>query len=128
MATPPVRSVVVAAEPITDVDSTAAEMLDDLRADLAAAGIRLRFAELKGPVKDVLAGYGLLARLGPDALAPTLGVAVKRYLADNDVEWTDWEDRDEPSDGQPSPAASDGRVRQLDDPVCRGHSRQETGS
>lgn len=96
----PVRAVVVAAEPVTDVDSTAAEMLESLHADLTAAGIRLGFAELKGPVKDVLAAYGLLARLGADAFAPTLGTAVRRYLADHDVEWTDWED------GGGSPAAA----------------------
>lgn len=94
----PVRSVVVAAEPITDVDSTAAEMLEALHADLAASGVRLGFAELKGPVKDVLRGYGLLSRMGGDALSPTLGTAVKRYLADHDVEWTDWEDDTPPAD------------------------------
>lgn len=88
----PVRSVVVAAEPITDVDSTAAEMLEGLHADLAASGIRLGFAELKGPVKDRLRGYGLLSKMGADALSPTLGTAVKRYVADSAVEWTDWED------------------------------------
>jgi high affinity sulfate transporter 1 len=98
----PVRTVVVAAEPITAVDSTAAEMLEGLHADLAASGIRFAFAELKGPVKDVLNGYGLLSRIGEDALTPTIGTAVKRYLADNDVEWTDWEDED--GRGHPAPA------------------------
>ena len=46
----PVRWVVIAAEPITDVDTTAAEMLDELQDELAAARhhARLRRAEGSG--------------------------------------------------------------------------------
>ena len=39
----------VAAEPITDVDTTAADMLEDLDEELNAAGITLVFAEMKDP-------------------------------------------------------------------------------
>ena len=84
---------VVAAEPITDVDSTAAEMLDGLHAELESMGVRLGFAELKGPVKDALNRHGLLEKLGEDAVTPTLGTAVRRYVAGSGVEWTDWEDQ-----------------------------------
>ena len=83
---------IIAAEPITDVDSTAADMLDALRAELAAAGIKLAFAEMKGPVKDRLQRYGLTSRIGREFFFPTLGVAVKEYLAHNPVNWRDWED------------------------------------
>lgn len=92
-ADPPLRRVVVAAEPITHVDSTAADMLAGLESELGAAGIGLGFAELKGPVKDQLARYGL-PRAGSDVFFPTLGVAVRRYVADTHVEWTDWEEED----------------------------------
>ena len=46
--TPPVRWVVVAAEPITDVDTTAAATLGELLAELRQQGVTLAFAELKG--------------------------------------------------------------------------------
>jgi MFS superfamily sulfate permease-like transporter len=48
----PVRWVVVAAEPVTSVDVTSADMLVELDDALHAMGIELAFAEMKGPVKD----------------------------------------------------------------------------
>ena len=50
----PVRRVILAAEPITSVDVTAADMLAGLEAGLRQNGIELRFAEMKDPVKDKL--------------------------------------------------------------------------
>lgn len=44
----PIRCVVLAAEPITDVDTTAAEMLGELEQWLQQRGILLYFAEMKG--------------------------------------------------------------------------------
>jgi MFS superfamily sulfate permease-like transporter len=86
------RQVVVAAEPITDVDTTAAEMLQELDVELAARGAELAFAELKDPVKDRLASYGLSMQIGNESFFPTLGAAVKAYLARNEVDWVDWEE------------------------------------
>src|SRR5215208_4206852 len=57
----PVRWVVVTAEPITDIDTTAADTIRELLDDLRDAGIRLCFAEIKGPVKDQLKRYELFA-------------------------------------------------------------------
>jgi MFS superfamily sulfate permease-like transporter len=51
--------VVVAAEPITDVDTTAADMLVELDEELNADGIHLIFAELKDPVREKIERYGL---------------------------------------------------------------------
>ena len=73
----PVRWLVVGAEPVTRVDVTAADMLDELHTTLAAAGITLCLAELKGPVKDELHRYGLLSRLGGEHLFRTLEEAVE---------------------------------------------------
>jgi MFS superfamily sulfate permease-like transporter len=87
-----VRWVVVAAEPVTDVDTTAADAVKDLLDELAAGGMVLCFAELKGPVKDQLRQYGLLALIGTEHLFPTIGTAVHRYVAEAAVEWVDWED------------------------------------
>ena len=89
---PPVRWLVVSAEPVTDVDTTAADALDELITDLARAGIELHFAEMKGHVKDRLRGYGVYQRLGDTCFHPTVGTAVKAYLAGHDVPWLDWED------------------------------------
>ena len=89
----PVRWVVVAAEPVTDVDTTAADMLERLDDELAAQGIRLAFAEMKGPVKDRLARYGLGRRFPAGTFYPTLGTAVSDYVATTAVDWTDWTDR-----------------------------------
>jgi high affinity sulfate transporter 1 len=104
----PARWVVVAAEPITDLDTSAADVLKELDGELAAQGIDLRFAEMKDPVKDRLKRYALYERFGDDHFFPTVGVAVNAYLDTTGVEWTDWEDRAEVSpepSRPPSPMA-----------------------
>jgi high affinity sulfate transporter 1 len=98
----PVRWVVVAAEPVTDVDTTAADVLRDLDAELVAEGIDLRFAEMKGPVKDRLRRYALYQRFGDDHFYPTVGAAVSAYLNTTGTQWIDWEDRMAPA---PDPSA-----------------------
>ncbi|MEI7744914.1 MAG: sulfate permease, partial [Chloroflexota bacterium] len=57
--TPDLRWIVVAAEPITAVDTTAADMLEELDAGLEAAGISLVFAEMKDAVRTEIRTYGL---------------------------------------------------------------------
>jgi high affinity sulfate transporter 1 len=89
----PVRWLVVAAEPVTSVDVTSADMLAELDETLHTAGIKLCFAEMKDPVKDKLKRFGLFARLGEDIFFPTLGAAVSHYLKTHTVDWEDWEDR-----------------------------------
>ena len=88
----PVRMVVVAAEPITDVDTTAADMLIELRRELEQDGVELAFAELKGPAKDKLDAYGLLERIGEHRFHSTVGDALHSYVDTYGVEWQDWED------------------------------------
>jgi MFS superfamily sulfate permease-like transporter len=58
----PVRWLLVAAEPVTSVDVTAADVLCELDDNLRAANIELCFAEMKDPVKDKLRRFGLYAR------------------------------------------------------------------
>jgi high affinity sulfate transporter 1 len=89
----PVRWVVVAAEPVTSVDVTAADALAELDDALRAAGVELCFAEMKDPVKDKLKRFGLFTRFGERTFFPTVGGAVGAYLAAHPVEWVDWEDR-----------------------------------
>jgi high affinity sulfate transporter 1 len=90
----PVHWVVVAAEPVTSVDVTAADVVTELDEALHAQGIELCFAEMKGPVKDKLKRFGLFSRLGEETFFPTVGESVNAYLARHPVEWKDWEQRD----------------------------------
>jgi high affinity sulfate transporter 1 len=96
LAPTPTKWVVVAAEPVTDVDITAADMLAELDKKLHQAGMDLCFAEMKGPVKDRLKRYGLFNSFGNENFFPTIGQAVDRYLDVHKVNWRDW---DEPTTG-----------------------------
>ena len=102
-ATHPVRWVVVAAEPITDVDSSAADTLQQLLGELRQEHVTLAFAEVKGPVKDRLQRYGLFDAIGPDRFFPTIGTAVNGYIDATGTTWVDWEERPDPTTpGSPS--------------------------
>jgi len=95
--------IVLAAEPITDIDTSAAEAIDQLLDDLEVESVEFVFAELKGPVKDRLRSYGLYERLGDDRFFTTVGAAVHGYLNSSGVEWVDWSD-EEPDAGLGSPS------------------------
>jgi high affinity sulfate transporter 1 len=89
----PVRWLVVAAEPLTNVDITAADVLAELDRTLRKANIKLSFAELKDPVKDKLKRFGLFKQIGEGSFFPTTGAAVSAYLEAHPVDWIDWEDK-----------------------------------
>jgi len=78
--------VLVAAEPITDVDTTASEMLVDLDEELNAAGIHLIFAELKDPVRDKIERYGLHETIDRRHFYHTIEVAVEEFYPENHLE------------------------------------------
>ncbi len=79
--------IIVAAEPITDVDTTAADMLTELDRDLDAAGTHLVFAELKDPVRAKVERYGLTERIEARHFFPTIKSAVRAYKAEHGVDW-----------------------------------------
>jgi MFS superfamily sulfate permease-like transporter len=83
----PTRWLVVAAEPVTSIDVTAADILCELDETLHAAGIELCFAEMKDPVKDKLKRFGLFARLGEKTFFATIEEAVTAYLAIHSFDW-----------------------------------------
>ncbi|EAY31928.1 SulP family inorganic anion transporter [Microscilla marina] len=58
--------VIVNAESIDSVDSSAAQMLQELFAELEAQGIGFNFSNIKGPVRDYFAQSGLTALMGKD--------------------------------------------------------------
>jgi high affinity sulfate transporter 1 len=76
-----VRWLVVTAEPVTSIDVTAADMLAELDAWLRQQGIELRFAEMKGPVKDKLKRFGLFEHFGQQTFFATIDEAVRAYRA-----------------------------------------------
>ncbi len=82
----PVRWLVVAAEPVTSIDVTAADVITDLNDALRQAGVGLRFAEMKDPVKDKLKRFGLFTRLGEETFYATIEEAVSAYLSTHAVE------------------------------------------
>lgn len=88
-----VRWLVVAAEPITDIDTTASEILADMIRELRETGIVLAFAEMKDPVKDRLKREELFELVGPNRFYPTVGTAVDAYLEECHVRWIDWEEQ-----------------------------------
>jgi len=75
-AGPEIHSAILAAEPITAVDTTAVDELVELDDFLASKGVRLLIAEMKGPVKDQCRRYGLNEQFGPERFFPTVGAAV----------------------------------------------------
>ena len=85
---PALRWVIVAAEPVTDVDTTAADMLTELDRDLDAAGVRLVFAELKDPVRAKVERYGLAERIETQHFYPTIKSAVRAYKEAHGANWT----------------------------------------
>jgi high affinity sulfate transporter 1 len=78
-AEPRPRWIVVAAEPITDVDTTASDMLEDLDEQLNNEGISLVFAELKDPVRAKIERYELTRTIDPTHFFPTIDSAVAAF-------------------------------------------------
>jgi high affinity sulfate transporter 1 len=89
--------IVIAAEPVTDVDTTASDVLEDLDEALNAQGTSLVFAELKGPVRDKIERYGLTRTIDPRHFFPTVQSAVAAFRQMTGAEWT-----------APGPAIDDG--------------------
>jgi len=85
----PVRWLVVAAEPVTSVDVTAADALAELDEALQGAGTELCFAELKDPVKDKLKRFGVFSLIGEKHFFPTIETAVRGYTQDHAIDWVD---------------------------------------
>jgi MFS superfamily sulfate permease-like transporter len=86
-ADPPPTWIILAAEPMTDIDTTAADMLEDLDEDLNARGIRLAVAEMKDPVRDKIERYQLTRTIDPNPFFPTIEAAVEAFQATSGAEW-----------------------------------------
>ena len=85
-AEPAPKWILVAAEPITDVDTTAADMLEDLDEELNSKSISLVFAEMKTPVQQKIERYELTRTIDPDHFFHTTEEAVQAFMAQHPPE------------------------------------------
>jgi MFS superfamily sulfate permease-like transporter len=100
-ADPPPRWILIAAEPITDVDTTASDMLEELDEALNVQHTSLVFAELKDPVRRKIERYGLTRTIDPGHFYPTIESAVTAFREETGADWT----AVSTVDGQASPAS-----------------------
>jgi high affinity sulfate transporter 1 len=84
---PPRKWIIVAAEPITDVDTTAADMLRDIDEELNASDVHLVFAEMKDPVRRKIDRYELTRTIDPSHFFPTVEAAVDAFQKKTGAEW-----------------------------------------
>lgn len=68
--------VVIQCEAVTDVDVTAAEMLEQLDNELNAAGVHMAFAEMRSRLQDLTLRYGLLETIDREHFYPTIEAAL----------------------------------------------------
>ena len=80
--------IVIAAEPVTDIDTTASDILEELDQTLNAQGISLVFAELKDPVRHKIERYGLTRTIDPHHFYPTIESAIAAFRDETGAEWT----------------------------------------
>ena len=91
---PQLRWILIAAEPITDVDTTASDVLFELDGELDKQGVSLVFAELKDPVRRKIDRYGLARAIESDHFFPTLEAAVTAYRSKTGATWASAEKED----------------------------------
>jgi high affinity sulfate transporter 1 len=84
---PPPVWIIIAAEPITDVDTTAADMLEDLDQELNDRGISLAFAEMKDPVRRKIERYELTRTIDPNHFFPTMDAAIDAFREQTGATW-----------------------------------------
>jgi MFS superfamily sulfate permease-like transporter len=87
MTEPVPRWIVIAAEPMTDVDTTAADVLAQLDEALNAQGTSLVFAGLKDPVRRKVERYGLTHTIDPGHFFPTAESAIAAFRAETGARW-----------------------------------------
>ncbi len=112
-AEPPPAWIVIAAEPMTDVDTTASDMLTELDQALNAEGISLVFAEMKDPVREKIERYGLTRTIDPRHFFPTVDAAVQAFRQQTGAHWAAAERQAQSESGAAAERQAQG---QLDSP------------
>jgi high affinity sulfate transporter 1 len=98
--------IIIAAEPVTDIDTTASDVLEDLDEALNAKGISLVFAELKDPVRRKIERYGLARTIDTRHFFPTVETAVAAFRAQAGAEYPQAPPATADGTGPPGPPAS----------------------
>jgi MFS superfamily sulfate permease-like transporter len=75
--------VVVQCEAVTDIDVSAAQMLEQLDQELNAKGIHMAFVEMRARLRDLVFRYGLYETLDRDRFYPSLQAALTAIAADD---------------------------------------------
>jgi high affinity sulfate transporter 1 len=114
-ASPPPTWILIAAEPMTDVDTTASDILEELDETLNTRGISLVFAELKDPVRGKIERYGLTRTIDPRHFFPTVEAAVTAF---RDETGADWAAADETASDSDNPDPT-GTAQPAADPTAR---------
>jgi len=78
------RWVVLQCEAITDIDVTAADMLERLDVELNALGVSVAFVEMRSRLQDLVERYGLLATLDRDHFYDSIDEALAAIDAARD--------------------------------------------
>jgi anti-anti-sigma factor len=78
------RWIVVQCEAITDVDITAAGMLEQLDKELNAQGVHMAFVELRTRLQQLVQRYGLLETLDRDHFYPSIDTALAAMRAEEE--------------------------------------------
>jgi len=73
--------VILQCEAMTDIDVTAAEMLDEADKRFNAIGVHLAFVELRSRLQDLLLRYGLLETLDKDHFYSSMDTALAEIAA-----------------------------------------------
>jgi len=77
---PPATALLIDAEGITDLDTSAADTLEELRSELASTGVELVMARVHGRVRDMMRRSGLEESIGQDQIYATVRAGVEGYL------------------------------------------------
>jgi len=97
-ADPPVAWLLLNMEANVEVDLTALDALEDLRATLADRGVLVALARVKQDLREDLDAFGLTERIGPEHLYMTMPTAVASYVSDFTAR------HGRPPSGAPAPA------------------------
>lgn len=74
-----VEWVVIDADPINVIDTTATDMLEDLRNELSESGTKLAIARAKGLFLNILNRTGFADRIGRENIYPTVRAAINAF-------------------------------------------------
>lgn len=73
------KVIVLNAQSIYSIDSSAAKGLEDILTDCQSRGIQFYMTEVIGPVRDTLAKSGLLEKIGEDHIAMRVQDALDHF-------------------------------------------------